>query len=258
MIGPAFLTTKTLHMKKIVKLVLAIFIASLVFSCNNSADTANAEAKDSTATKDTVAAATAPANPAPAAFKPFDVLERSHAVKDYAAWRPAFNTDSTARKASGMSDIVVGRGIDNPNNLLVVLNVSDVQKAKDFAASPRLKEVMTKNGVISKPIAEFFHVIRFNPDSKEKQWVVVTHKVKDFDAWLKVFDNEGTANRASQGLYDVVLARGVDDPNIVQLVFDIKDLAKARASILSEEKKKLMMSAGVEGKPKIQFYTSAE
>jgi len=245
-------------MKKIVKLVLAIFITSLVFSCNNSADTANATPKDSTATKDTVAAATVPANPAPAAFKPFDVLEISHAVKDYAAWRPAFNTDSTARKASGMSDIVVGRGIDNPNNLLVVLNVSDVQKAKDFAASPRLKEVMTKNGVISKPIAGFFHIIRFNPDSKEKQWVVVTHKVKDFDTWLKVFDNEGTANRANQGLYDVVMARGIGDSSIVQLVFDIKDLAKAKASILSEEKKKLMMSAGVEGKPKIQFYTSAE
>jgi len=117
---------------------------------------------------------------------------------------------------------------------------------------------MEKGGVLSKPVIQFFHVIRFNPKSKEKQWVRVTHRVKDFDAWLKVFDNEGTENRASQGLIDVALGRGIDDPNIVALVFDIKDMTKAKASIFSEEKKKLMMSAGVEGKPDIKFYQTAE
>ena len=247
-----------MHMKKKFKLLLALSMSGIIFSCNNSADTAKDKQGDTTKSADTAIATAAPVKPAPAAFTPFDVLEITHTVKDYGKWRPAFNTDSTARRASGMTDIVVGRDIDKPNDLMVVLNVSDVQKAKDFGASPRLKEVMTKNGVISKPGISFFHVIRFNPDSKEKQWVVVTHKVKDFDAWLKVFDNEGAANRASQGLFDVVLARGIDDPGIVQLVFDIKDLSKAKASVFSAEKKKLMMDAGVEGKPKIEFYTSAE
>jgi hypothetical protein len=253
-----FKTTKITIMKKSFQSLLAICFATTMFSCNNSADTAKDSSKDTTKATDTVAAAPVAATPAPAAFTPFDVVEISHTVKDYAKWRPAFNTDSTARKASGMSDIVVGRETGKPNNILIALNVSDMQKAKDFAASPRLKDVMSKNGVISKPVVDYFHVIRFNPDSKEKQWVLVTHKVKDFDAWLKIFDNEGTANRAGQGLIDVALARGINDPNIVHIVFDIKDMAKAKASILSEEKKKLMMSAGVIGAPKIQFYTSAD
>ncbi len=76
--------------------------------------------------------------------------------------------------------------------------------------------------------------------------------------WLKVFDQEGTESRAGQGLIDVVLARGIADSNVVFLVFNIKDMAKAKASIFSEEKKKLMMSAGVEGTPKIEFYKEAE
>ena len=35
-------------------------------------------------------------------------------------------------------------------------------------------------------------------------------------------------------------------------------LAKEKEKALSEEKKKLMMSAGVEGTPKIEFYSTAE
>src|SRR6185437_14622673 len=110
----------------------------------------------------------------------------------------------------------------------------------------------------SKPDLEFFKVIRFNPNSHEKQWVVITHKVKDFDAWQKVFDTEGSAIRASDGLVDVVLARGIEDSNLVQIVFDITDMAKAKASMNSADKKKLMMSAGVEGAPKIEYFNTAE
>lgn len=141
---------------------------------------------------------------------------------------------------------------------MMAYNVTDMQKAKDFGNSPKLKEAMQKAGVISKPDIEFFKVIRFNSNSHEKQWVVITHKVKDFDAWLKVFDAEGSAKRASDGLVDVVLARGVEDSNLVHIVFDITDMAKARASMNSAEKKKLMMSAGVEGTPKIEFYKEPE
>ncbi len=191
-------------------------------------------------------------------FVPFDLAEIEHTVKDYDKWRPFFNADSSVRKSNGLEDIVVGRGIDKANNLVIAMKVNDLAKARAFSADPKLKEVMNKAGVTSKPAIGFFHVLRFDSKQDEKQWVLVTHKVKDFDAWLKVFDNEGSANRASQGLYDVVLARGIDDSSLVHLVFDIKDMARAKASLLSEEKKKLMMSAGVEGVPKIEFYSTAE
>jgi quinol monooxygenase YgiN len=193
---------------------------------------------------------------APAA--PFDVMEISHTVKDYATWKKGFDADELNRKGAGLEFIVLSRSIENPNSVTVVLQATDLAKAKAFAASPKLKEVMEKNGVISKPVISYFKVSRFNPDSKEKSWVVVTHKVKDFDTWLKVFDKEGTAARAAQGLIDVVLSRDIDDPSIVHLVFDIKDMAKAKASLFSEEKKKLMMSAGVVGPPKFEFFTQGE
>lgn len=189
---------------------------------------------------------------------PFNVMEISHTVKDYASWKKAFDADEPNRKASGLEFIALGRSTENPNNVTVVLQATNLAKAKAFATNPRLKDVMEKNGVISNPDISYFKVIRMNPDSKEKNWVVVTHKVKNFDAWLKVFDAEGTAGRAAQGLIDVVLSRGIDDPSIVHIVFDIKDMAKAKASIFSEEKKKLMMNAGVVGPPKFEFFSQGE
>jgi len=188
---------------------------------------------------------------------PFDVVEITHTVKDYALWKKAFDADELNRKGSGLNFIVIGRRNENPNNLTVVLHASDVAKAKTFSASPRLKEVMEKNGVVTKPEFNYYKVIRINPDSKETSWVQITYKVKDFDAWLKVFDGEA-AKRATQGLIDVVLARGIEDPNIVHMVFDITDMAKAKASVTSEEKNKLRVSAGMIGSPKIEFYNAAE
>ena len=244
-------------MKKIksaLPLLLAFAISAALFSCGGSSATKSA---DSAKAPDTVATVTKTI-PDSAMAVPFDVLEITHMVKDYDKWRPGFNTDSTARKNSGMIDLVVGRGVDSANRIMIVLKVSDVAKAKAFAADPRLKDVMTKYGVISKPDLEFFHVIRFNPNSHQKQWVIITHKVKDFDAWLKVYDGEGTAKRLSNGEVDLALARGIDDPNLVHVVFDITDMAKAKADIYSDAKKKLMMSAGVIGVPVIQFYNEAD
>ena len=88
--------------------------------------------------------------------------------------------------------------------------------------------------------------------------MIVTHKVKDFDAWLKVYNGEGTAARESQGMVDVALGRGIDDPSVVHIVFDITDMAKAKAAIVSPEKKKLMMSAGVIGEPHIEIYNDGK
>jgi hypothetical protein len=61
-----------------------------------------------------------------------------------------------------------------------------------------------------------------------------------------------------EGMVDVGIGRGIEDPSWVFLVFDIKDMAKAKAALLSDDKKKVMASAGVEGKPVIKFYEAIE
>lgn len=230
---------------------MAFSVMTAIISCNGNADTATEQTEKSADTS--VAAA-----PKAAEFSPFEVMTITHSVSDYSKWKPFFDGDAANRKANGLEDMVVGRSIDNPNNVLIALKVNNPEVAKAFTSDPKLKEVMEKAGVVSKPAFEMFKVIRFNPDSKEDNWVIITHKVKDFDAWVKVFDQEGAAQRASEGMVDVALARATDDPNNVQLVLDITDMEKAKAALFSESKKQLMTSAGVEGKPRIEFYSTAK
>jgi hypothetical protein len=246
--------TKNKQMKQFFS---AITMAAMLActACGNSAEKTTTTATDTAAAvvKDTVAAA-----PVKPAFKPMDVIMADVKVKSYARWRPAFDADSADRIANGMGLIVVGKSQKDSNSLVVVLSVADMQKAKAFESSPKHLDAMKKRGVIAKPMISYFNIIRMNPDSKEKQWVVITHKVKNFDAWLKVFDAEGTAARANYGLVDVALGRDLSDSNNVQIVFDITDMAKAKARLADPALKKLMTDGGVISAPKSQIFTTAE
>ncbi len=233
--------------------VFVVLMGIIVLSsCNNGGDKSAAPDKG----KDS--ASTAASDAKKADKRPFDyVVEINHAVKDFSIWKKGFDSDSAARQSNGLGFIAIGKSESNPNSLSVVLSVSDLQKAQAFASDPRLKDVMDKNGVVSKPDISYWKLLMLNPDSKERQWVMITHKVKDFAAWQKVYDAEGTATRATYGLIDVALARNVEDSNLVQVVFDIKDMAKAKARINDPALKKLMTDGGVEGAPRIEFYNQA-
>jgi quinol monooxygenase YgiN len=233
------------------KQLMCLCMGVVVFSCNDTADQKTAVEKP----KDTVAV---PAADTAKPFKPFNVVEISVVVKDFAKWKSVFDADSVARKANKIPYAIVSSEIDKPNNVTVILIPDDSANVKAFVNDPRLKEVMKKAGVTSTPLVEYFHVLRYNSDAKENTWVTVTHKVKDFDAWVKGYDAEGAATRASFGLYDAVLARSTDDPNVVQVISDVKDMAKAKARLNDPAMKKIMTDAGVEGNPKITFYKGHE
>ncbi|WP_157485468.1 hypothetical protein [Flavobacterium sp. ACAM 123] len=83
---------------------------------------------------------------------------------------------------------------------------------------------------------------------------MIAHRVKYFDAWLKVYDAEELAKRTETGLIDNAMARNIDDPNVEALVFTISDIDKTKAIVNSEEQKKLMMEAGVEGATEMFYY----
>ena len=209
---------------------------------------------DATAT-DTLATVT----DEPPAFEPFKVMALTHVVKDYDKWKKGFDEDEMNRSASGLTLRALARGIDNPNNVFVFLNVSDLQKAKDFAASPKLKDIMQKLGVMGKPQIIYVDVVRFEESPTEiKDRIRISHKVKDFDAWLKVYDSEGNETRSSNGLIERAITRNIDDPNLIHLTFAVSDMAKAKARLKDPALKKLMTEAGVISEPIIEFYKSVE
>jgi len=233
------------NLKKILSLLLIVVITVAFLSCkNNKTEVVESEEGISMDT-DTVVAA----------FEPFKLIVIKHKVADYNKWRKEYDSHDSVRQAYGITHFVVGRGMDDPNTIIVMDKMNDVVKAKEFSAMPNLKEAMKIAGVIGKPEFGYYQVIR-NDDSKinSKDRLMVTHRVKDFDIWLKVYDTEGMAKRMEDGLVDRGIARSIDDPNMVTVVFAISDLEKVKASIASEAKRNLMKEAGVEGAPQMLFY----
>ena len=224
--------------------VFVLGLVALIASCNNPPAVQEAPKK-------TIEPVAAPE----VAFKSFPVALYKFSVPDYAKWRIGYDKHDSVRQSYGLTNLAVLRGTENPNMILVVLKAADVQKAKTFSALPELRELMKKAGISGAPDISYFNFIRLDSSKSDfKDRMIITHRVKDFDAWLKVYDAEGKTTRAAEGLMDRSLGRNVDDPNMVRISFTVTDMAKAKAAINSEEKKKLMMSAGVEGMPKIEFF----
>jgi hypothetical protein len=190
-------------------------------------------------------------------FEPFKIMAITHIVKDFAVWKKIFDEHESMRKANGITVRAIGRDMKNPNKVLLFLNIEDLQKAKDFSMSKDLKEAMQKSGVISKPETVFVDVVRFKESPAEfKDRLRVGHKVKDFEAWLKVYDAEGKETRLANGLIDRAISRNIDDPNMIYITFAVSDVAKAKARIKDPALKKIMTDAGVISEPVFDFYTS--
>jgi len=78
-----------------------------------------------------------------------------HKVADFAKWKPAYDAHAPTRQAAGLREERLLRGIDDPNEVVLLFAGDDLKKAQSFAASPDLREAMQKAGVIGKPDISF-------------------------------------------------------------------------------------------------------
>jgi len=86
--------------------------------------------------------------------------------------------------------------------------------------------------------------------------LIIRHKVKDFSSWKKGYDDHAGA-RAAAGLGKGRVTRSVEDPNEVILIFEVGDMAKAKAFGASDDLKAAMRTAGVIDKPDSYFVEDA-
>lgn len=131
---------------KLVNMLTKLLFSGALFlsvSCNSGEDK-----KDSKTAADSAAAAAAAAAKPPV---PQEVMTVKIKVANYAKWQPGYDSHDSVRLASGLHNYIIARGVDDSNMLLVAVHMDDVNKAKAFAADPKLKEGMKKSGVIGAP-----------------------------------------------------------------------------------------------------------
>ncbi len=185
---------------------------------------------------------------------PQNVVVITHKVADFAKWLGAYESHDSARLANGLHNYVIGRGLEDSNMVTVVLRVDDTAKAVAFGKDPGLKAAMKKGGVLGVPMMTL--LTETWQDTAKIELTLrsrATYTVKDWDAWLKGFE-DGKQERMDNGIMDRAVGHDLDDNKKVYVVTVLSDTAKAFAYYKSDALKKRMEASGVIGKPVRFFY----
>ena len=88
-------------------------------------------------------------------------------------------------------------------------------------------------------------------------YLLVRHKVEDYERWKPGFDEHGTTREASGGKGGY-LFRNVEDPNETVILLEWDDLENARRFAQSEDLRETMQRVGVVDHPDIYFLEKVE
>lgn len=88
-------------------------------------------------------------------------------------------------------------------------------------------------------------------------YLIVRHKVSDYEKWKRAFDEHG-ATRAASGSKGGQLYRNANDPSEMIGVFAWSDLDHARQFAQSDDLRETMQRAGVADIPDIYFVEKVE
>jgi hypothetical protein len=75
----------------------------------------------------------------------------NHKVKDYDVWKLCFDADENQRLRSGIELNKIFRSVHDNNDIHLLFEAPEAEAAHKFFRAPRLKQLMLKAGVISKP-----------------------------------------------------------------------------------------------------------
>ena len=76
-------------------------------------------------------------------------------VKEYNTGKPVVDEHASMRGSAGSKGGWVMQSLDDPNEVTIILEWDDMDKARAFAQSQDLREVMEKAGVIGPPDIRF-------------------------------------------------------------------------------------------------------
>src|ERR1700734_2133474 len=96
-----------------------------------------------------------------------------------------------------------------------------------------------------------FGVMPMNAHNQTEN-LTIHHKVKDYAAWRKGYDNHEKSRHAA-GVTNGKVFRSAEDPNDILILQDVADVAKARAWLAAPDLKTAMEKAGVVGQHVVRF-----
>ena len=78
-----------------------------------------------------------------------------HKVQDFAKWKSTYDTLDSFHKSNKVRSAQVFRNADNPNEVVVLTEMENINDARQFAQSQGLKDAMQNAGVAEQPSVYF-------------------------------------------------------------------------------------------------------
>ena len=75
-----------------------------------------------------------------------------HTVENYDYWKKEFDKHQEVRSDYKLSLTALGKGLDNPLNVVAIFNTDDTNNITSFLEKSNLKEAMKNAGITSEPI----------------------------------------------------------------------------------------------------------
>lgn len=82
-----------------------------------------------------------------------------HTVEDYAKWKPLFDQHAEVRQRYGFKGGTLFRNANKPNELVILFETDDLDRAREFGQSEDLRQRMQLAGVIDQPTVFFLEKI---------------------------------------------------------------------------------------------------
>ena len=173
-----------------------------------------------------------------------------HKVVDFEKWKASYDEHDSMRRVNGIHNYVIGRGVNDPNMVMVVVKCDDMAKGKAFANDASLKTAMRKGGVTGTPVFKFVNMTFqdtsfIGPEVIRSQTSIT---VKDWNSWKNDFEENRKTPR-DNGLSLRAYGHELDNDKKVVIVQAILDSAKAYSWYQSDELKKRREEGGVIGEP---------
>jgi hypothetical protein len=74
-----------------------------------------------------------------------------HKVQDFKEWKTGYDDHRPKRVEAGLTEKYLLQNTDDPNEVVILFEAQDLNRAKAFAQSPELREKMRQVGVLDKP-----------------------------------------------------------------------------------------------------------
>ena len=76
-------------------------------------------------------------------------------VADFAQWKEVFDSHAQAQREAGLHVKHVWRGLDDPQEVFMLFEVTDLDKARAFVTAPKVPKAQQQAGVVEQPTMYF-------------------------------------------------------------------------------------------------------